>query len=223
MVGGGAFVSHILILLMILALMLSIMTAMAGSSRTLYQGSVDGWLPRYLSHVNEHGAPTRAMWTDLIVNLFALAIAAADATSFFFLLAVSNVGYIIFNFLNLNAGWIHRVDNAHVKRPWKAPTVLLALGTIFAFVNAAFMGAGAKVWNPSALMAGFITAAMIIPGLPVSPLCAGQGHLPRSHAGRPATDREGHGGAQGRHLALRDPAGRRRRGAHRQPHFVLPG
>lgn len=163
MVGGSGFVTHVLILLMILALMLSIMTAMAGSSRTLYQGSVDGWLPRYLSHVNEHGAPTRAMWTDLVVNLFALSIAAADATSFFFLLAVSNVGYIIFNFLNLNAGWIHRIDNAHVERPWKAPNILIALGTLFAFVNAAFMGAGAKVWNPSALMAGFITAALIIP------------------------------------------------------------
>ena len=40
---------------------------------------------------------------------------------------------------------------------------LLATGSIFAFVNAAFMGAGAKVWNPMALWAGFITAALIIP------------------------------------------------------------
>ncbi len=104
MVGGSSFVTNIMIMLMILALILAIMTAMAGSSRTLYQGSVDGWLPRYLSHVNEHGAPTRAMWTDLVVNLGILAIAAADATSFFFILAVSNCGYIIFNFLNLNAG-----------------------------------------------------------------------------------------------------------------------
>jgi hypothetical protein len=40
---------------------------------------------------------------------------------------------------------------------------LLGLGTLFAFVNAAFMGAGAKVWNPSALWAGLITAALIIP------------------------------------------------------------
>ena len=63
-------------MLMILALMLAIKTAMAGSSRTLYQGSVDGWLPRYLSHVNAHGAPTRAMWTDLIFNLGLLAIAS---------------------------------------------------------------------------------------------------------------------------------------------------
>jgi amino acid transporter len=163
MVGGGQFVHGLLIMLMILALMLCIMTAMAGSSRTLYQGSVDGWLPRYLSHVNEHGAPTRAMWTDLTFNLIVLSIASADATSFFFILAVSNCGYIIFNFLNLNAGWIHRIDNGHIKRPWRAPSWLLALGAIFSFVNVVFMGAGAKTWNPLALWAGLITAALIVP------------------------------------------------------------
>lgn len=163
MVGGGALVHSIMIMLMILALILSIMTAMAGSSRTLYQGSVDGWLPRYLGHVNSHGAPTRAMWTDLTFNLIVLSIAAADATSFFFILAVSNCGYIIFNFLNLNAGWIHRMDSGKTNRPYKAPTWLLAMGSIFAFVNAAFMGAGAKTWNPDALWAGIVAAALIIP------------------------------------------------------------
>jgi amino acid transporter len=163
MVGGAGIITSIMIMLMILALMLAIMTAMAGSSRTLYQGSVDGWLPKYLSHVNPHGAPTAAMWTDLVFNLFLLAIAAADATSYFFILAVSNCGYIIFNFLNLNAGWIHRIDNGHINRPWKAPTWLLGIGAIFAYVNAIFMGAGAKVWNPMALWAGLITAALIIP------------------------------------------------------------
>ncbi len=163
MVGGGKFIGGIMVMLMILALILSIMTAMAGSSRTLYQGSVDGWLPRYLNHVNSHGAPTRAMWTDLCVNLIVLAIACADATSFFFILAVSNCGYIIFNFLNLNAGWIHRIDSPHVARPFKAPTIILTIGSVFAFVNAMFMGAGAKVWNPMALWAGLFTAFLIVP------------------------------------------------------------
>ncbi|HEY4163823.1 MAG TPA: APC family permease [Dongiaceae bacterium] len=163
MVGGGAVIHAIMVVLMIVALMLCIMTAMAGSSRTLYQGSVDGWLPRYLSHVNSHGAPTRAMWTDLVANLIVLAIASTDAASFFFILAVSNCGYIIFNFLNLNSGWIHRMDSGHVNRPYRAPTFILALGAIFAYVNAIFMGAGAKVWNPYALWAGLIFAALIIP------------------------------------------------------------
>jgi amino acid transporter len=163
MVGGGNFIEGILVLLMILALLLSIMTAMAGSSRTLYQGSMDGWLPRYLSHVNSHGAPTRAMWTDLVANLILLTFAASDAGAYYFVLAVSNCGYIIFNFLNLSAGWIHRIDSGHIQRPYKAPTIILALGGIFAFVNAMFMGAGAEVWNPRALWAGIIFAALIIP------------------------------------------------------------
>ncbi|MFU0508033.1 APC family permease, partial [Pseudaminobacter sp. NGMCC 1.201702] len=163
MVGGSGFVTTLMIMLMILALMLAINTAMAGSSRTLYQGSVDGWLPRYLSRVNSHGAPTAAMWSDLIFNLGILAIASADATGFFFILSVSNCGYIIFNFLNLNSGWIHRIDNGHIKRPWRAPTIMIAIGGILSYVNAMFMGAGAKVWNPWALWAGLIAAALIIP------------------------------------------------------------
>jgi amino acid transporter len=163
MVGGGAFIHAILIGLMILALVLTIMTAMAGSSRTLYQGSVDGWLPRYLSHVNEHGAPTRAMWTDLSFNVLLLAI-ASDVAGYFFVLAVSNVGYLIFNFLNLNSGWIHRVDSGHVPRPWKAPNWLIGLNTVLAFVNMIFLGAGAKVWGyANALWVGFAFAALIVP------------------------------------------------------------
>jgi amino acid transporter len=161
--GGNLIIKEIFVALMILALILAIMTAMAGSSRTLYQGSVDGWLPRYLSYTNEHGAPTRAMWTDLAFNLFLLAI-ASDAAGYYFILAVSNVGYIIFNFLNLNSGWIHRVDSGHIERPYKAPTWLIGLNTLLAFVNALFMGAGAKVWGYSnALWIGFAFAALIIP------------------------------------------------------------
>ena len=163
MAGGNKVVTQIFVILMILALFLAIMTAMAGSSRTLYQGSKDGWLPKYLSHVNEHGAPTRAMWTDFAFNLFLLAL-ASDLAGYFYVLAISNVGYIIFNFLNLNAGWIHRMDSGHIERPWKAPTALIGLNTVLAFVNALFLGAGAKVWGYSnALWAGLIMAALIIP------------------------------------------------------------
>lgn len=163
MIGGGKVITQIFVILMILALFLAIMTAMAGSSRTLYQGSKDGWLPRYLSHVNKHGAPTGAMWTDFVFNLFLLAL-ASDISGYFYVLAISNVGYIIFNFLNLNAGWMHRVDSGHVARAWKAPTWLIGLNTILAFVNALFLGAGAKVWGyTSALWVGFVMAALILP------------------------------------------------------------
>ena len=158
MVGGGTFVFSLLVLMMLLALMLAIMTAMAGSSRTLYQGSVDGWLPRYLSHVNQNGAPTRAMWTDLSFNLLLLLM-----SDYVFVLAVSNVCYLVFNFLNLNAGWLHRIDSKEVARPWRAPSWLLGVGVVLSFVNAFLLGAGANVWGQGTLLAGVIAIALIIP------------------------------------------------------------
>ncbi len=158
MVGGGAVVANLLIIMMVLALLLSIMTSMAGSSRTLYQASVDGWLPRYLSHVNSHGAPTRAMWTDLCFNLILLLM-----SDYVFVLAASNIGYIIFNFLNLNSGWIHRMDRGNWERPYKAPTIILALGGILGFVNLGIMGMGADIWGAGTLKTGLVFASLIIP------------------------------------------------------------
>ena len=157
-IGGGAFIGNLMVIMMVLALLLAIMTSMAGSSRTLYQASVDGWLPKYLSHVNNHGAPTRAMWTDLCFNLILLMM-----SDYVFVLAASNIGYIIFNFLNLNAGWIHRMDRPNWERPYKAPTIILALGGILGFVNLAIMGMGADIWGAGTLKAGLIFASLIVP------------------------------------------------------------
>lgn len=158
MLGGGKFIAGVLVIMLVLALMLAIMTSMAGSSRTIYQASVDGWLPKYLSHVNEHGAPTSAMWTDLCFNLALLLM-----SDYVFILAASNVGYIIFNFLNLNSGWIHRIDRPKWDRPYKAPTILLILGALLGYVNLALMGLGADVWGEGTLKTGLFFATLIIP------------------------------------------------------------
>jgi amino acid transporter len=156
--GGGAVIGNIFIVMLILALLLIVMTSMLGSSRTLYQASVDGWLPRYLSKVNHHGAPTAAMWTDLGFNLILLL-----ASDYFAVLMISNVCYFIFNFLNLQAGWIHRMDRGHWERPFRCPTWLLALATLLGFVNMAFMGAGADVWGEGTLRNGLLAILLIIP------------------------------------------------------------
>ena len=158
MAGGGKLIGHLMVIMLVLALLLSIMTSMAGSSRTLYQASVDGWLPKYLSHVNDHGAPTRAMWTDLCFNLILLTM-----SDYVFVLAASNVGYIIFNFLNLNSGWIHRIDRPKWDRPYKAPAILLVLGGMLGYVNLAIMGMGADVWGAGTLKTGLIFSSFILP------------------------------------------------------------
>ena len=66
------------------------------------------------------------------------------------MLAVSNCCYLIFNFLNLNAGWMHRLDSpsasalAYAQRP-------PCFGAVLAFFNAFLLGAGANVYGKAAL------------------------------------------------------------------------
>jgi amino acid transporter len=158
MVHAGRLIGAAVVVMLILALVLSLITSMAGSSRTLYQASVDGWLPKYLSKVNEHHAPSNAMLTDLGFNLLLLLM--SDSV---FVIGAANVGYMIFNFLNLNAGWIHRLDRPLQERPWRAPTWVLAVGAILSFVNLAFMGFGADVYGVGTLSTGLVFGALVIP------------------------------------------------------------
>jgi amino acid transporter len=158
MVGATGPMANIIVVMLVMTLVLSIMTAMAGSSRTLYQGAIDGWLPRFLGKVNSHGAPVRAMWTDLAFNIVLLMM-----SDNIFVLSASNVAYMIFIFMNLNAGWIHRIDRPNWVRPFRAPTWLLAIGAVLGYVNLFFIGMGADVWGPGTMLSGLILAAMIIP------------------------------------------------------------
>jgi amino acid transporter len=158
MVHAGRIVGVVVVVMLILALVLSLMTSMAGSSRTLYQASVDGWLPKYLSKVNDHRAPSNAMLTDLVFNLLLLLL--SDSV---FVIGAANVGYMIFNFLNLNAGWIHRLDRPHQERPWRAPNWVLAVGAVLSFVNLAFMGFGADVYGAGTLTTGLVFVSLIAP------------------------------------------------------------
>jgi amino acid transporter len=158
MVHAGRLLGAAVVVMLVLALVLSLITSMAGSSRTLYQASVDGWLPKYLSKVNEHHAPSRAMLTDLCFNLLLLLM--SDSV---FVIGAANVGYMIFNFLNLNAGWIHRLDRRTQERPWRAPDWVLGAGACLSFVNLAFMGFGADVYGAGTLSTGLAFCALVIP------------------------------------------------------------
>jgi amino acid transporter len=177
MVHAGQVGGVVVVVMLILALVLSLMTSMAGSSRTLYQASVDGWLPTYLGKVNAHGAPTNAMLTNLVFNLVLLLL--SDSV---FVIGAANIGYLIFNFLNLNAGWIHRCDRPRQERPWRAPTWILAAGAVLSFVNLAFMGFGADVYGSGTLTTGLAFAALIVPVFIYRHYIQDKGSFPREMA-----------------------------------------
>ena len=66
--------------------------------------------------MNEHGSPTRAMWTDLGFNLVLLMM-----SDYMTVLSISNVCYMLFVFLNLQSGWIHRMDRGNWDRLFRCP------------------------------------------------------------------------------------------------------
>lgn len=158
MVGGGAVVLDLLVVFMTFTLFLAIMTAMAGSARTLFQGAHDGWMPKFLDKLNHNGAPTRAMWTDLAFNSFLLLW-----SDYLIVLAISSVNYLLFHYLNLNAGWIHRIDNPNANRPYKAPWLLFAAGPVLALLNAFLIGGGSNIWGPGVLFMGLAAAFISVP------------------------------------------------------------
>ncbi|MBA2126951.1 amino acid permease [Hyphomicrobium methylovorum] len=158
MVGAGPILGNLIICVLTLSICLVVMTAMAGSSRTLYQGSHDGWLPKYLSRVNSHGAPVAAMWTDLAVNAVLLSI-----SDYVFLIVLANTTYMVFVFLNLQAGWLHRIDRPNAERPYRAQNWLLAIGAVCGFINLLIMGWGADFWGQRVLLTSILIVAGIIP------------------------------------------------------------
>ena len=158
MVNAGPFATKLIVVILTFTLLLAILTAMAGSSRTLYEGGRDGWMPKYLGRLNAHGIPTYAMWTDLAFNVVLLLL-----SNYLFVLAVSSVNYVFFHYLNLNAGWIHRIDNPNVKRPYTAPKPLFIIGVCLGYFNAFLIGAGANVWGPNILFLGLLSAFIAVP------------------------------------------------------------
>ncbi len=155
----GTGSGNILSLMLVFALMLSISTAMAGGSRTLYQAAMDGVLPKFLSKLNEHGVPTTAMWCDLAFNIFLLTLGSP-----IFVLAASSVAYVLCISMDMNAAWMHRKDRPSIYRPYRAPDwMIYIIGPILSVINLAFIIFGANVFAPNALWYGLGIIALVIP------------------------------------------------------------
>jgi amino acid transporter len=84
-------------------------------------------------------------------------------SDYVFVLAASNVAYIIYHFLVLNAGWIHRMDRPHWERPYKTPSLLMGAGVLLGYLNLAIMGMGTEIWGEGTLRTGLFFSSLIVP------------------------------------------------------------
>ena len=65
------------------------------------------------------------------------------------------------------------------RRPWRCPDWLLALGAVFAYVNAFLLGAGANVWGNGTFVSGFVSAALIVPVFALRHYVVDKGKFPK--------------------------------------------
>lgn len=127
---AGQLLQYLIGTMLIIALALSGLNALMGCSRSLYQISSDGQLPRWWQHLNRHGVPDHAMFTN--VGLSILCVFMGGATSIY---AFSNVGYLG-SFVPVLIGfYLMRRYYPNARRPFRLPEfskyVALAMAALF--------------------------------------------------------------------------------------------
>ena len=131
--GAEGWVKWIIGIPLIVALLLSVMNAIMGCGRSLYQVAHDGLLPKFFQHTNRHGVPDRAMAFNLICS-----IAVVFFGSPFEIYIFSNMGYLLSVALALIGYFFYRQGHPQLERPVKMPGFLryvaLAIGVFFLFV-----------------------------------------------------------------------------------------
>ena len=131
--GASAFWEWFVGLALIAALLLSVLNAVMGCARGLFQNSRDGILPRFFGRVNRYGVPSVAMFFNLAASFLLLLIGNPLDIYIF-----SNVGYLFALAVSLIGYWIYRTRVPEAQRPfrlggWAAP-VALVIGVVFLFV-----------------------------------------------------------------------------------------
>jgi amino acid transporter len=120
-------------LMLIVALLLTVLNAVMGCSRGLYQNAHDGLLPRFFGKTNRHSVPSTAMLFSLVCSIGLLLIGSPLEIYIF-----SNMGYLFAVALSLVGYAVYRRSKADPDRPLKMPgwmwPVALVIGVVFLFL-----------------------------------------------------------------------------------------
>jgi amino acid transporter len=155
---SGGWVQWAIGLPLILALLLSVLNAIMGCARSLYQTAEDGMIPRWFGHLNKHGVPDRAMAYNVVCSIIVLLFGSPLRIYIF-----SNVGYLFACMMAFFAYFAHRQTQPSIERPVRLPGfmrwVALAVGIVCAVVLV-FGG-----WNSASVVLGTTDHALFIVGV----------------------------------------------------------
>ena len=123
--GTSVFWKWFVGLALILALLLSVLNAIMGASRGLWQNSHDGILPRVFGRTNKHGSPSMAMLFSLACSMLVLTVGSPLQIYIF-----SNMGYLFAVAMALIGYGIYRARRDDMERPLRMPSWFGPLGFI---------------------------------------------------------------------------------------------
>ncbi|MFN8459226.1 MAG: APC family permease [Anaerolineae bacterium] len=130
--GDAVWVQWLIGIPLIAALLLSVLNALMGCGRSLYQVAHDGVLPKFFEHTNSHGVPDYAMAFNLVVSIIVVFFGSPFEIYIF-----SNMGYLLACALSLIGYFLYRHYHPELKRPVRMPEffkwIALAVGVFFLF------------------------------------------------------------------------------------------
>ena len=144
---NGSWVDYAIGIPLIVALLLSVLNAIMGCGRSLYQIAEDGLIPKWFHHLNQHGVPARAMTFNVVCSAIVVLFGSPLRIYIF-----SNMGYLLSCALALGGYFLHRQYRPDAPRPVRMPAYLrwLALGTSAFFMFVWAYGG----WNAPKLVVG---------------------------------------------------------------------
>jgi amino acid transporter len=155
---SGGWVQWVIGVPLVVALLLSVLNAIMGCARSLYQTAEDGVLPRWFGHLNSHGVPDRAMAFNVACSMLVLLLGSPLRIYIF-----SNIGYLFACMMGFFAYFAHRQTRPSADRPVRLPGfmrwVALAIGIVCA-VLLIFGG-----WNSPSVVVGTPSHSLFLLGV----------------------------------------------------------
>jgi amino acid transporter len=145
--GSSGWVKYLIGIPLVFALLLSVLNAIMGVGRSLFQASHDRLLPKWFGHKNKHHTPDRAMFFNLICSMI-VALFGSPVRIYIF----SNVGYLVAIVAALLGYFLMRQFRSDQISPFRLPAFFrwIALATA-AFLTFDYFVGG---WNSPDIVVG---------------------------------------------------------------------
>jgi amino acid transporter len=157
---SGSWVQYLIGIPLIVALMLSVINAVMGCARSLYQAADDGMLPRWFGKLNSHSVPGQAMVFNVVASMLVVLFGSPLRIYVF-----SNIGYLFAVMIAFFSYAAHRQTRPDAARPVRLPGfmrwIALALG-VFCLALWVFGG-----WNSAAIVVGTPSHGLFLLGIAI--------------------------------------------------------